>query len=213
MKHKKLIIMMAVVVIMATFTINTFAEMPTEAVTGYYFIYEGYSANENQVNNQISFNSIYGADPTEEKLKEYIAFIKVNGDFYFIDSIDILNGDYMSLSVNGTGEVTHISFDILDASTTSPTGATIYWTNEAQDIVTGSGNIVDETITSTFNPTIESNNIYADIYGMVQQYIFGGVELSANQDLVATLTATWSCILLVMLPFIIVWGIFKFIVR
>ena len=38
MKHKKLLIIMAIVAIMATFTISTFAQVPTESITGYKII-------------------------------------------------------------------------------------------------------------------------------------------------------------------------------
>lgn len=206
MKHKKLFIMMAVIVIMASFTISTFAEMPSKAVTGYYITYNNM---DNGINNSYTASLLYPDAP------ENIEFIMVGEDYYFIDSITNNDGDYISVNVIGTGNLTEITIDIIDNGDNSePSNVIVYWSSETVPIA--ESNYADE-ITSitevTYTPPVEQNNIYADIYGMVQQYIFGGAELTANQDLVATLTATWSCILLVMLPFIIVWGIFKLFVR
>lgn len=208
MKHKKLIIIMAIVVIMATFTISTFAEIPTEAVTGYYIIYDDAS---NSTNNSIS------ASLNPNKIAEYIKFIVVGNEYYFIDNVTYEDSETFTATVTGTGSIPNITLDILDEGlNSSPSNMIIYWSEQT---VSDAQSAYAEEITSieemTYTPNEESttNNIYADIYTMVKQYIFGGAELSANQDLVATLTATWSCILLVMLPFVIVWGIFKLFVR
>lgn len=52
-------------------------------------------------------------------------------------------------------------------------------------------------------------NIYQDIFDIVQQYIFGGVELTANMDLVAITLSTIGCVFVFALPFVIVWRIIK----
>lgn len=210
MKHKKLFIIMAVVVIMATFTISTFAQVPYDAVTGYYIIYNDWY-NDTGVNNSYTA----GLMAADSRIQEAIEFIMVGEDYYFIDSIIINDGDYLTVTVSGTGPLSTINIDIIDnGANSTPQNAVIYWS--ASTVEEARANFteeVNEVLEVTYEPPVVSNNIYADIYGMVQQYIFGGDELSANQDLVATLTATWSCILLVMLPFIIVWGIFKLFVR
>ena len=52
-------------------------------------------------------------------------------------------------------------------------------------------------------------NIYQDIFDIVKQYIFGGVDLTANMDLVAITLATIGCVFVFSLPFVIVWRIIK----
>lgn len=52
-------------------------------------------------------------------------------------------------------------------------------------------------------------NIYQDIFDIVKQYIFGGVELTANMDLVAITLSTIGCVFVFALPFVIVWRIIK----
>lgn len=56
-------------------------------------------------------------------------------------------------------------------------------------------------------------NIYQNLYDIIQQYIFGGAELTANMDLVATLTATWGVMFLIAIPFILVWSVIRMITR
>ena len=46
--------------------------------------------------------------------------------------------------------------------------------------------------------------IYQNIYELIQTYIYGGVELSSEMELVTVLISTLSCIFLIALPFIIV---------
>lgn len=52
-------------------------------------------------------------------------------------------------------------------------------------------------------------NIYQDIFDIVKQYIFGGVELTANMDLVAITLSTIGCVFVFSLPFLIVWRLIK----
>lgn len=52
-------------------------------------------------------------------------------------------------------------------------------------------------------------NIYQDIFDIVKQYIFGGVELTANMDLVAITLSTIGCVFVFALPFVIVWRVIK----
>lgn len=52
-------------------------------------------------------------------------------------------------------------------------------------------------------------NIYQDIFDIVKQYIFGGVELTANMDLVAITLSTIGCVFVFALPFVIVCRIIK----
>lgn len=52
-------------------------------------------------------------------------------------------------------------------------------------------------------------NIYQDIFDIVKQYIFGGVELTANMDLVAITLSTIGCVFVFALPFVIVWRLIK----
>ena len=52
-------------------------------------------------------------------------------------------------------------------------------------------------------------NIYQDIFDIVKEYIFGGVELTANMDLVAITLSTIGCVFVFALPFIIVWRLIK----
>lgn len=54
-------------------------------------------------------------------------------------------------------------------------------------------------------------NIYQDIYDIIQTYLFGGVELSANMDLVAITLATIGTVFVFSLPFLVVWKILKII--
>lgn len=52
-------------------------------------------------------------------------------------------------------------------------------------------------------------NIYQDIFDIVQQYIFGGVELTASMDLVAITLSSIGCIFVFSLPFVIVWRVIR----
>lgn len=51
------------------------------------------------------------------------------------------------------------------------------------------------------------------MYQLIQQHIFGGVELTANMDLIATAIASFGVIFLVALPFTIVVKIINVLTR
>lgn len=53
--------------------------------------------------------------------------------------------------------------------------------------------------------------IYQELYTLIQQYIYGGVELTADMSLICTLVATMGAIFVVALPFIVVLFIIKLI--
>lgn len=53
--------------------------------------------------------------------------------------------------------------------------------------------------------------IYQGIYDLVHQYVYGGIQLTTDMELVATLISTCGSIFLVALPFTIVWKIIKMI--
>lgn len=46
--------------------------------------------------------------------------------------------------------------------------------------------------------------IYQNCYDLIQQYIYGGAELTASMELTATLVSTLASLFLVALPFVIV---------
>lgn len=46
--------------------------------------------------------------------------------------------------------------------------------------------------------------IYQELYNLIQQYIYGGVELTSHMDLVATLVATAGSLFVIAIPFIVV---------
>lgn len=54
-------------------------------------------------------------------------------------------------------------------------------------------------------------NIYNDIYQIIQQYIFGGAELTANMDLVAITLSTIGCVFVFAIPFLVVWKVINLI--
>lgn len=54
-------------------------------------------------------------------------------------------------------------------------------------------------------------NIYQDIFDLIQQYIYGGVELTANMELVAITLATAACVFVFALPFLVVWKVIRMI--
>lgn len=53
--------------------------------------------------------------------------------------------------------------------------------------------------------------IYQSIFDLIHQYIYGGVELSADMNLVATLIATAGCIFIIAIPFLTVWKVIELI--
>lgn len=50
-------------------------------------------------------------------------------------------------------------------------------------------------------------NIYQSLYDLIATYVFGGVEMSANMDLVAICISTIGCVFLVALPFLLVYKV------
>lgn len=56
--------------------------------------------------------------------------------------------------------------------------------------------------------------MYDSLYDLIQTYVFGGaLELGSNQELVCMLIATFGCIFLVAIPFILVWRLIIAITR
>lgn len=53
--------------------------------------------------------------------------------------------------------------------------------------------------------------IYQNIFDLIHQYIYGGVELTADMNLVTTLIATAGCIFIIAIPFLLVWKVIEFI--
>ena len=52
--------------------------------------------------------------------------------------------------------------------------------------------------------------IYDTLYGLLSEYIFGGgIELGTYPDLICMLVATIGCLLVVALPFIVIWRAIK----
>lgn len=58
---------------------------------------------------------------------------------------------------------------------------------------------------------IVPNGIYQSIFDLIHTYIYGGVEMSADMNLVCTLLATICCIYFFALPFLVVWFLIKLI--
>lgn len=54
-------------------------------------------------------------------------------------------------------------------------------------------------------------NIYQDCLDLIQTYIFGGAEFTANTELVAIFLASTACIFVFALPFLLVWKIIRMI--
>ena len=48
-------------------------------------------------------------------------------------------------------------------------------------------------------------NIYQNLYDLIHNYVFGGVALSPNADLVITLISTLGCLFLISIPFIVLY--------
>lgn len=55
-------------------------------------------------------------------------------------------------------------------------------------------------------------SIYQNLFDLIHQYIYGGVELTADMNLVATLVSTIGCLFVVALPFAVVWLVIKLII-
>lgn len=54
-----------------------------------------------------------------------------------------------------------------------------------------------------------SNGVYNGIRELIETYVFGGGILTTNQDLITELLSMFGCVLLVSLPFILVFRIIK----
>ena len=54
--------------------------------------------------------------------------------------------------------------------------------------------------------------IYQSCYQLIQQYIYGGAELTADMSLTATLISTTASIALFAIPFVLVFWVCKLIV-
>lgn len=53
--------------------------------------------------------------------------------------------------------------------------------------------------------------IYQNLYALIEQYIYGGVTLTADMELTATLIATAGSIFVIALPFCLVWRVCRMI--
>lgn len=54
-------------------------------------------------------------------------------------------------------------------------------------------------------------SIYQEIFNIINTYVFGGATLTGTQLLAVDLIATTACLFCVVLPFIIVWRVVRFI--
>ena len=54
-------------------------------------------------------------------------------------------------------------------------------------------------------------SIYQNIYDLIVQYIYGGVQLTADMELVTVFLSTSACVFVFSLPFLLVWKILKMI--
>lgn len=54
-------------------------------------------------------------------------------------------------------------------------------------------------------------SIYQNIYDLIVQYIYGGLTLTADMELVTVTLATMACIFVFALPFLVVWKVIKMI--
>lgn len=55
-------------------------------------------------------------------------------------------------------------------------------------------------------------SIYQNIYDLIVTYIYGGVTLSAQMELVTVTLATIGCVFVFALPFVLVWKVCKMFV-
>lgn len=53
--------------------------------------------------------------------------------------------------------------------------------------------------------------IYQSLYDLIAQYVYGGVELTMHMDLICVLVATLGSLLVIAMPFVIVYFVIKFI--
>ena len=54
-------------------------------------------------------------------------------------------------------------------------------------------------------------SIYQNLFDLLHTYIYGGVALTSDMNLICTLASTIGCLFLVSLPFVIVYRVIKFI--
>lgn len=57
----------------------------------------------------------------------------------------------------------------------------------------------------------EKMGIYQNLYNIIQTYIYGGIEITPNIDLVCTLVATIGSVFVVSIPFMVVWFVIRLI--
>lgn len=56
-------------------------------------------------------------------------------------------------------------------------------------------------------------NIYNNLYSLIEQYVFGNaIVTGSNQELIATLVATFGTLFVIAIPFALVWKVIKLIV-
>lgn len=58
---------------------------------------------------------------------------------------------------------------------------------------------------------VSSVGIYGNLFNLVHTYIYGGVEMTSDMNLVCTIVATAGCIFVFALPFFVVWFLIKLI--
>lgn len=55
-------------------------------------------------------------------------------------------------------------------------------------------------------------NIYNNLYTLIEQYVFGNaIAVGSNQELIATLVATFGTLFVIAIPFALVWKVIKLI--
>lgn len=54
-------------------------------------------------------------------------------------------------------------------------------------------------------------SIYQEIFNIINTHVFGGATLTGTQLLAVDLISTTACLFCVVLPFIIVWRVVRFI--
>lgn len=54
-------------------------------------------------------------------------------------------------------------------------------------------------------------SVYQSCFDLIHTYIYGGVTLTSDMNLVCTLIATLACLFVFALPFIIVYKVISFI--
>lgn len=51
--------------------------------------------------------------------------------------------------------------------------------------------------------------IYQNLYDLIVQYIYGGVELTPNMEIVTVLISTIGCLFVIAIPFLVTWYIIR----